>query len=60
VLYLREASEAGDLYISHFRVGRERFTQVKLYPGGNPGGVIFRMGTRTPVAAISDSDIDCL
>jgi hypothetical protein len=60
VVSLREASEANDLAIAHFRVGSQRFTQVIHYPGGNPVGVIFKKGTRTAVAVIGDSDIDCL
>ncbi len=60
VLEFRDASEAGDLYVGHFRVGRDRFTRISYYPGGNPGGVIFKKGTRTAIATIDDSTLSCL
>lgn len=50
-----------DVYIENFRVAgsRQVFTQVKGYPGDNPMGVIFKMGSRTIVAYNGDSSISC-
>lgn len=60
VEFFREFSEGGDLSISHFRVNGELFTQVLFYPGGNPGGSIFRYGQLRIIADISDSDVVCV
>lgn len=50
-----------DVYIENFRVAgsRQVFTQVKGYPGDNPMGVIFKLGSRTITAYNGDSSITC-
>lgn len=60
IAYLREASEGGDLYVSHFEYNGNEFTQVLLYAGGNPNGLIFAKGTTHAVGIISDSDVQCI
>ncbi|MGZ3711618.1 MAG: hypothetical protein ACXVBE_07670 [Bdellovibrionota bacterium] len=60
VAVLQESSEAGDLYVSHFEYNGNEFTQVLLYAGGNPNGLIFEKGTVHAVGIISDSDVECV
>jgi hypothetical protein len=60
VVVLQDSSEAGDLYVSDFRYNGSDFTQVLLYAGGNPNGLIFAKGTLHAVGIISDSDVQCI
>jgi hypothetical protein len=56
---LRDRSDNGDMYLSHFKLGFKRFTEVVFYPGGQQYGWIFAHGTPTIVGSIADGDVSC-
>ena len=60
VAFLKEASEAEDLYVATVKFGRKQFSYVRYYPGGNEGGFIFTYNTTKLVAEVGDQWIGCL
>lgn len=54
---LKDASEAGDLVYEIFRFEDKVYSIIKIYPGGNPYGVIFQ-GTKV-IAELHDGDVVC-
>lgn len=45
--------------VSEYQVRGRRYTEIRGYPGDNPYGVIFQMGTLTVVAYNEDDSIRC-
>lgn len=59
VKYLRENSEAGDLYLQDQRVKGKVYTEVVHFPGGNPYGAIFAKGSLRVIAFNQDDTLYC-
>ena len=59
VTVLRENSESGDVYIKYYDVKRLAVTEVLLYPGGNPVGIIFKTGSKRIHAENGDDTVTC-
>lgn len=57
---LRKFSGGETVTLNDFDYQGRRFTQVKYFPGDNPGGVIFKRDSTDAIATINDSDINCL
>jgi hypothetical protein len=49
----------GGPYVFTYLVGGKEYTEVLIYPGDNPFGVIFKQGTTTIVADNGDDSISC-
>ena len=56
---LRDHSESRDLQVYDYIVKKVKYTEVTFWPGGNPYGHIFHIGTTHVVALNEDGSIKC-
>lgn len=56
---IREASEGGEVYVLALPMGKEKYSVIRYYGGGNPTGCIFKWGESKIHAMIGDDDIAC-
>ena len=59
VKYLRENSEAEDVYVRNYKVKKLLVTEISYWPGGNPYGYIFLSGTTRLIAFNQDDSVAC-
>ncbi len=60
VEFLKEGSEAGEVYLEDVLIRSRAYTILTWYPGGNEYAIIFRKGTLKEIAAIEDGDVYCV